>query len=820
VFSGTGPAAARRYDRPVARTAGTARSTRHVVPWSHRIGRLIALVITVGAALALPPPSASAADTPVARLTLQTLEPRVVQPGDTLSLTGTLANTSDATLHDVTVVLRLSTNRITTRYDLAKDFDPSTITGSTIAASRQQLGDLAAGSTVSWRISVPVDRLGLPRDPDQFGAYPLAVEAHTADNVPGSVPGGMARLATALLWLPPNAHFVPTEISWVIPLVGGIHRGMGQTFLDDRLAQDLAPTGRLGSLLAAATHSRIPITYAIDPALIDDAAVMAGTPQEPPSPAGSAGSAGSTPNPPLSNPNPTSGAAGGAAQSPSAPPTASATPHAIATPHATAPPYTVRSDHGVRAGAGTAAADQWLRHLREALAAPDVGVFGLPYADVDLTALDHAGLPDDIAAARSAGQITLNAQLGGLLAGNPNVMTGTVWPVGGYLDTRTLDDIANDLVDTVVLSDDALPTRDPDAVPGIRVDLQTPSGRVTALLADSTLTGLLAAPETVPGGLRAAEQRFLAETMLVTEQRPGVGSALVVTPPRFVDPRDGFLGQLLADTAVVPWLRPVTLAAIAQRPPDETPRAGLRYPDAARQAELPASALARVPIARDALAAFTAILGPGTVVPIVDQANLGILRAESANLRPEPREPAAILNEVLTAVQQETAKVYISNPGLITLTSRTQKIPLTVVNQLPNPVTVRLRLAAVNPTRLTVGPIPELTVPANSRQDVLIEVTARTNGRFPVVAQLLTPDLAERPYGTPVSFQLNATAYGAVALTIAAGAAGLLIVWSAIRIWRRRRHGRHRRTPPTPAAGPPADDTAKTSVPGTPGELT
>ena len=69
--------------------------------------------------------------------------------------------------------------------------------------------------------------------------------------------------------------------------------------------------------------------------------------------------------------------------------------------------------------------------------------------------------------------------------------------------------------------------------------------------------------------------------------------------------------------------------------------------------------------------------------------------------------------------------------------------------------------------------------------DILIEVEATTGGRFDASAQLWTPDANARPFGAPVPFVVNSTAYGAVALVIAATAAGLVFLVSAIRVIRR-----------------------------------
>lgn len=756
-----------------------------------------ALILGIGAPLGEPSVSALAEEssTPppaVATITLQALEPRVARPGDTIELVGTLRNVSASTLHDVSVVARVSTQRITTRYDLAKDSQPSTIVGVLLGSTRQSFGDLPAGAAVQWHISIATDRLSLPRDPDLFGAYPLTVEAHSSDDIPGSSPGGIARLPTTLLWMPTDTHLVPTEVGWVIPLIGGVHRGANGVFFDDTLAgqlsigKHLGDSGRLGALLTVTREAHVPLTLAIDPALVDDAAAMAAAASGSPAPTltPSAPATAGQPTPKASSP--TSSTATGPPSAST--PTPSTTPTTVLAPTSspsTEAPYLVRGPKGSPIpGTGATAAAGWLASLRDLLSRPGVEAFGLPYADADLTALEHAGLAEEIAIARSTGQTVLASDLGAL---SSSLLSSVAWPVDGFIDTATLADLSNDLVDTVLLSDQALPPVDPNRVGGIRADLQTPSGRVTALLADSTITGILAHPDGVIGGLRAAEQRVLAETMLITEQQPGVGSAILLTLPRFVDPRDGFISQLLADSASLPWLRPVTLTTLAATAEDDVPRAGLRYPASARAAELPASALSDIPEARDLLAVFNAILGPGTVVPEIDRANVAILRAESETLRPNPRLSSTILKGVLASIRSETAKVYIGNPGLITLTSRTQKIPITIVNDLPDPVTVRLRLEAVNPARLTVAPIPEITVAKNSRQDVLVQVTARTNGRFEVRAQLLTPDVYQRPYGQPVSFQLNATAYGVVALAIAAGAAGLLVLWSGIRLWKRRR---------------------------------
>ncbi len=441
------------------------------------------------------------------------------------------------------------------------------------------------------------------------------------------------------------------------------------------------------------------------------------------------------------------------------------------------------------------------------MTAPGSGLVATPYGDADLVALDRAGLDKEMAIARSTGLSMLRSELA------PPTSPDLVWPVNGQIDEATLDDLASDLVTTVVLDGRALQPQDPNAVAGPRADLQTPSGAVRALLTDPTINDLVASPASVTGGARAAEQRFLAETMLVTEQRPGSGSSLVIAPSRHLDV-NSYLAALLADSSEVPWLDAVNAGAIAQQPADDVARQQLTYPSSARNAELPARVLSAITPLREELAAFNSILGQTTNDPFISEANEAILRAESSSWRDQPQRATAIIDAVRAQLQAHTNKVFISKPGLITLTSRKQKIPLTVVNELPEPVTVQVRVRAVNVARLTVTPIQPITVDGGgSRHEVVVEVEATTGGRFEVQAQLTTTD--DRPIGQPVSFEMNSTAYGAVALAIAGGAAGLLFLLSGVRIYRRVRHRRNG-PPGAGGAGVDAPDTPPTPAPASP----
>jgi hypothetical protein len=729
------------------------------------------------AAAATPSPTSSPNAPTRVKITLDSLEPKVAGPSDTLTLDGVLLNTSGVTLNNVSVVLRVSTQRIGTRSDLDHDADANTVIGSVLQSTQQILGVLAPGDSVSWHIALPMQRLGLPAGSDDFGVYPIEVEAGTT-TAAGNV-RERTRLPTFLTWMPTDSQFVPTQISWLWPLVDGIHRSTSTTFTDDTLARDLAPTGRVGSLLTLAAAAPVPITYALDPALVDDATVMAAAAA---TPAANPGASSPTPSPQASSSHKSKTKAS-AAPSPSASPTPA--------------PSTYQVTHGgtTTAGVGTQTAATFLAQLKAAVGGSGTNVIGLPYGNADMVALDRAGLDREIDIARSTGLATLSTDL------DAPILPGVVWPVDGFIDESTLSDLAGDLVSTVVLQDSALPPRDPNAVPGARTDLQTASGPINAVLSDSALDALVADPSSVQGGVRAAEQLFLAQTMLITEQRPGAGSSVVIAPPQTWTPNSSFVQDLLADSGTVPWLKGVNLSAVASQPADGVARGPLVYPDSERDAELPTSELQRVGTLRQELASFASILGSSTTEPFLTTSSTALLRAESVGLRGQPTQAAQIGNDVQAGLESLTSKVTISNPKLITLTSHKNKIPITVVNNLPDPITISIQVVAANSARLKVEPVPTFTVDGGgTRHTALITVEPRTSGRFEATAQLLTPESPPQAFGTPIAFEMNSTAYGTVALAIAGGAAALLFLLSAIRLVRRfRRHRRRLAQPPEPA---------------------
>jgi hypothetical protein len=287
---------------------------------------------------------------------------------------------------------------------------------------------------------------------------------------------------------------------------------------------------------------------------------------------------------------------------------------------------------------------------------------------------------------------------------------------------------------------------------------------------------------------RLVEQRFLAETALITAERPVDQRDVVVAPPRRWDPDPALAADLLADTGRVPWLQPIALHDVNT---GDAPRTGLTYPDVATAAELPASYLAGangVAAIRRSLATFRSVLQP-PVGPTAVSLDYATLRTESTAWREDQTSGLALRDAVATDLRTKRAAVNISSSRrLITLASRHGTIPITIVNDLDQSVVVRLKLKATSNARLSAPDSAPQTVAAGHKVTYEVKAVVNQAGLFPVTVQLLTPD--KQPYGPEVTLRLRSTAYGQLAVGITAGALGVLFLAVIVRLLRRGRHAR------------------------------
>jgi hypothetical protein len=546
----------------------------------------------------------------------------------------------------------------------------------------------------------------------------------------GAQTGRLAITRTLLPWVPSSPGISPTGFSWLWPLVGAPVRLADGTFANDSLAAALAPGGRLDRLLAAGAR------------LAQEGAAV----------------------------------------------TWAMDPDLIESVADMANGYRVQTPDGRTVpGGGAGLAQRWLADLRSATEGADA--LALPYGDVDIAALVRQDMPSDVALARAAGAAALAAVL-------PSVSTidDLAWPADGYLDRAALATLVRSGVASVVLDGRALPpTIDLSYTPSGRAQVPSGAGPVKALLADPGLADLLGRGARAPGsdGVLAG-QRVVAETAMIASELPGGGTprTIVAMPPRRWDPSQEFLDQL-APVASAPWTTPRSLRALADTPPPEVDRGRLNYPPAERRAELPATYLKGIAAMKDSISNFAAILTDKT--QMVPGLEASVLRLESTYWR--GRVDSGSNRKAREEIYLSTLKrkVYVQG-GSFTFGSHSGTIPVTVVNELPQPVVVDLRLEPQTP-RLRLDPVSTRPIGPNQKVQVEVRAHAIAGGPVSVAATLHTPSGAQ--YGSQVAqLQVNVTQIGTVALVITLGAAAVLFLAAGIRVVRRVRHGTDGGPPP------------------------
>jgi hypothetical protein len=244
---------------------------RSVNPAQGRGSALAVVLVLLGFLIASGGAGAPArAATPLASLTLTTLDPAVGTPGAVLHVAGSVRSGQER-LRNVSVALRLSRTPVNSRNELAGVASGLTNGKDGAVIASAPIADvLAPGSSGTFDLAAPLDTL------DQltgFGVYVLGVEV-TATHRDGV--GAVAITRTFLPWVPANNDVRPTGFSWLWPLVSHPTKLSDGTYADDSLATELATGGRILRLSQAGEQlgQQVPLSWVIDPDLLDSAADM------------------------------------------------------------------------------------------------------------------------------------------------------------------------------------------------------------------------------------------------------------------------------------------------------------------------------------------------------------------------------------------------------------------------------------------------------------------------------------------------------------------------------------------------------------------
>lgn len=670
-----------------------------------------------------------------------------------LAVTLALTNTTAANLTGVHIDLDRG-EPISTQQALDTSLaDPAQVSpGLGIKPTRPVTVDIPAGESITTTFltstSVIDDSKGLCLC-SAGAVYPLYFRAHQ----PGAT-GADQVLGDTATYLP--SFFAEpaqtVQVSWVWPLIDRPHRLIDDAvFLDDDLT-DSVQGGRLDRALQVAEQvgTTTPITLVIDPELLDELSVM---------------STGR---------------------------------------------YTVQRGTRTVPGTGQDAATQWLDRLHNVLTDdPQVQLDLTPYADPDIGSLTRRHLTW-----ATALPPTMSARVGAALEGR-SLDSDIAWPASGSINTPTLRTLATFGVSTVVLDNHVVAGAAPaGAVPRSLGTLKTPSGSVTAALTSATVQSFVRRAVSLGGTGTATLPSLVAELAVRAAQSPDTAPVAVLTPPRYVDPSVDNAVRAIRDTSTSPFTEPIALrdAAGADNRPSVPSR--LAHPFR-RGSGLPVTALDTATSSTARLSALNTLLAASDdAQTLLTDLPLAVQRLESSAWRygstqGGPELGTRVADAFTTRVDDVMAGVHIVQPssGSYTLASGDSPLPITVQNDLGFAVEIQIDVNTVgNLPGLTTRELKQQVLQPHSKQTLHLPTRVERSGRFPVIAQLKTPDGA--PLGAPVTLYVHSTALGTVGvvITIVAGAVlALALLLRIISRLRARRNGgsARKRRPAAPRPTPP-----------------
>jgi len=351
---------------------------------------------------------------------------------------------------------------------------------------------------------------------------------------------------------------------------------------------------------------------------------------------------------------------------------------------------------------------------------------------------------------------------------------------------------------------------------------------------DSTATGVpsvIAQPDVLSGTDPLIDQspqsgwvmRVNALTGVLAQQSiDGSVTPAVFTPDRRWSPDAAGLRVLTGLLTTLGSGQLIDAIPLADLAASATVQASPSYPEQARAGELSAGYLDRISASRLDVASLRQTLGSTkqSTDPalVLDPLDVALDAAGSTAFRQDPAVGEANLATVQATTAGIRGGVEISSAGTsYTLASSTSPLVLTVQNNLPYDVPVRVEITGGQLVGLTVNDPEVHVVPAGRSQQVKIPAQVSRSGQFQVSATLVGAD--GTPWGHPVQLSVESTAYGALTVVIIIVAGGVLLLMVALRIVQRLRARRARLAgeqatdEQVPGAQPPGEQTPGAQTP-------
>ncbi|MFB7501868.1 DUF6049 family protein [Streptomyces sp. NPDC056161] len=741
-FQGTAPSPARR--------------------WLRRTGALLTGVPLLAGVLQLPAaaPAQAASSAGTVSVAVDSLTPSAPTEGDTLTVSGTVTNQGKQAVTDAHVGLRVGAS-LTTRSAIdsvaERSTDPQGIFGSEVGDKYiENFAKLTPGVAEPFTIAVPVDQLDLGQD----GVYEFDVSLSGQTSAqPWEQVLGIRR--TFLPWQPAEAG-TRTKTTFLWPLISTVHMtaktgpGEHQTpvFLNDDLATEISPGGRLNQLVALGKG--LDVTWVIDPDLLASVDAM-------------------TRN------------------------------------------YQIQGDNGTTtAGTHQAVAKQFLSDLQKAVA--DKQVVALPFGDPDLASLAHNGtsvtgslshLKDATDVAATTVQTVLHVTPSTDFAWP---VDGAVDPSIIKVATSAGADKVIARSDSLQETG-GLPYTPSAARPigGGTTAVVADARLSTAFKGDLTKAGpaTLAVQKFLAQSLALNTQTTKQRSIVVAPQRMPTASQAQAMAQAVIALEGSNWSQSQELTAAAK-AKPDP-GATTKIPSTSA------YPSSLRKKELPRAAFEQIARTQDKLDNFQVILTDRSrvVTPFGRAINREMStswRGKSRAADGFRQGVEAWLDELIDQVKLiDKSETKLSGRSA-TIPVTVQNNLVQGVDRLV------LRLTSTMPTRLSVGgkayTEQPVDVSGGHSQSVKFTTSANANGRVTVIAQLYTEDGQE--YGAPVSFDVKVTEVTPTVMLVIGGGV-LLLVLAGFRMYTQRKRKAARQAEES-GSGTPGEKPEEPENPEGPGD--
>ncbi|MEY9843225.1 DUF6049 family protein [Streptacidiphilus sp. MAP5-3] len=685
------------------------------------------------------------------QVTLNTVSPAAPAPDGDVTLSGVVTNRAAGAVNGLHVGVTYG-RQMSSRSDIEsiasaggpQQSDPSEIDDPSL---QDQIGTLAPGASASFSLKVPISKLQLGSSPD--GVYSVGVDAQNANGAAlGTLPLGITR--TFLPVHPSSDTAKPTQVATLWPVTDAPtiqaqtyvdSNGVEQPVLTNDLATSLGPDGRLGQLASIGTqNANLHLTWVVNPDLIDTVYAMTNDYQVL-----------------------TGGDTGGA--------------------NATC--------NCVRKGSGQDAAKAWLTAMQQALAAGKPEVVSLPYADPDLASLAHS----------STGRQQLSALLPlantslGLDRLQVDAEHDVAWPYQGYVDTSVASLAKSMGADKVIVNGASMPD---SGNLNFTPNAARPMGDgMTAVVADNQLTDIFSGDLSTQSEQTAATQRFLAETLEITLERPDQQRDVLVQPPREMSTATAqTLVKALSEAQGGKWVQSVNLDDVVNA--GATPGANTSvpaphaYPSSARGSELSGSTINDLSTFQGQLSQLQQILTRPD--RLRDPFSAAMVRSVSTAWRDNPAAGdsyRANMGGYLGTLQDSVRLIPKITDVVVPGDNSSATVAVSVENDLEQTVSkMQLRLIVEQSPRLRIDsdPVQDVTVAGGrTKTTYRFRVTALANGTVDMKAELSTAQNPDAPFDF-MTFQVNVTSVSTGVIAVIASG-GLLLVLAGLRLyWKRKKN--------------------------------